>query len=352
MRPDTPIRWGDGGRRFRTYSFSVSLGLAVLLVVGCDISPTETNVSTLPMQPSISTTPASSSTAPLERSTTTATAPTPTMPDASAAVITAWTNYWLAWAEVRSSENPSRVPLEAVASSAVVDSAMSLLEQERNSGRQPGPTTIITHTVVTGATTSKAMVEDCVLLEPSFTDAVGVWYRAELNAAGDGWIVTALEIPRLQGCVPASLANGAIAVYEAFYEGWTEFWDPADPGHPLVGDLLTGEQLEVTVGLLEAHRQRGVALRGRPTTHPEVVELRSLTELVILDCHEPASDYGVYDIATGERMDDEAPVAEGQRNLRSAVMVFVDGKWKISDLQGQIGSQCQIAPTERGLPVI
>ncbi|MEX2278912.1 MAG: hypothetical protein WEA76_02355, partial [Acidimicrobiia bacterium] len=80
--------------------------------------------------------------------------------------------------------------------------------------------------------------------------------------------------------------------------------------------------------------------------------VRSETEVVILDCLEPALDFGLYDLATGERLEDEPLVREGQRNLRSAVMVFRNGEWKVSDLQGQVDFACEFAPTDRGLPSV
>jgi hypothetical protein len=104
--------------------------------------------------------------------------------------------------------------------------------------------------------------------------------------------------------------------------------------------------------LLAEHAERGVALRSDPTTHPEVVEMRSPSELVILDCYEPGPDDGVYDLETGERLPDEPEVRSGQRNLRSAVMVFEDGRWKASDFQGQVNHECEFAPTDRGLPSV
>ena len=33
-------------------------------------------------------------------------------------------------------------------------------------------------------------------------------------------------------------------------------------------------------------------------------------------------------------------------------MVFEDGFWKVSDLQGQVDFACEFAPTERGLPAV
>lgn len=59
-----------------------------------------------------------------------------------------------------------------------------------------------------------------------------------------------------------------------------------------------------------------------------------------MNCLEPAVDYGLYDIATGERLDDVPAIRNGQRNLEPAVMPFQDGSWKVSDLQGQVDFAC------------
>ncbi|MGH3452368.1 MAG: hypothetical protein ACRDQW_17030 [Haloechinothrix sp.] len=271
----------------------------------------------------------------------------------TAEVLAAWEGFWEAWAAVRASEDLDPTPLEAMADSRVVDGALALFERERDSGPDAVETDVTTHGKVTEVGAGEAVVEDCVLLVPSFTDHAGVWYEAELrNGGGSGWIVADLRVRSTAGCVPEQMAAEAIAAYEAFYEGWTSFFDPPDPDHSLIGAVLAEPQLSLIVDLLEDYEVRGVALRGRPTTHPEVIEVRSPTELVILDCNEPDTSYGLYDLETGERLPDEPAVREGQRNLRSAVMVFEDGRWKSSDFQGQVDFACEFAPTERGLPSV
>jgi hypothetical protein len=267
-------------------------------------------------------------------------------------VIDAWSAYWDAWVEVRASDDLDPAPLNAVAAEDVVDGALALFERQRTSGLGAVQTEVVLDAIVVDSDFDRASVEDCVLLLPSFTDTVGVWYQADLARTEGGWVVEAVRIPSGGGCVPQKMAKAAFAGYEAFYSGWVEFWDPANPGSPLIGEVLTEPQKTLIVDLLTDHQARGVALRGQPTTHPEVVEVRTTTELVILDCTEPDPDYGVFNLETGERLPDEPPVREGQRNLRSAVMVFEDGKWKVSDLQGQVDFTCEFAPTERGLPSV
>lgn len=272
------------------------------------------------------------------------------MPDDEIAA--AWSSYWHAWADVRASEDLDPAPLEVVASSDVVESAISLIERQRSSGQGPVETDFELHPAIETSGSDRATVEDCVLLAPSFTRAVGVWHEANLVRTDRGWIVDDIRIRSAGGCVPEDMAEAAIAGYDAFYAGWSDFWNPPDPTSPLLGNLLTEPQLSLVVDLLTEHQERGAALRGQPTLHPEVVEVRSPTEIVILDCLEPDPEYGLYDLESGERLDDVPPVRSGQTNLESAVMIFEGGHWKVSDLQGQVDFACEFAPTDRGLPSV
>lgn len=189
-------------------------------------------------------------------------------------------------------------------------------------------------------------------MAPSITESVGVWYEGLVENDGSGWKVGSLRIAETSGCVPAEIAAHAIEAYESYYEAEAEFWNPPDPDHPLIGEVLAEPQLTFVTELLADHAERGVGFRSDEVHHPEVIEVRSSTELVIRDCHEPGTEDGLYDLATGERLPDEPEVEPGQRNLRSAVMVFEDGQWKASDFQGQVDFECEFAPTSLGLPSV
>ncbi len=337
-----PMEWGRSPALGRGV---VAVGLVCLSVfAACNrgSSGTEPTSPTSPDPPTTSVAP----------STSTSVATATTVPDVTADVLAAWEGFWEAWAAVRASEDLDPAPLEAVADPGVVEGAVALFERQRQSGLGAVETEVVTHGEVTEVGAGEAMVEDCVLLSPSFTESVGVWYQADLRDNGSGWLVADLRIRSSGGCVPGEMARDAIAAYEAYYDAEPRFWDPPDPDHPLISEVLAEPQLSFVVGLLEEHEERGVAVRGRPTTHPEVIELVSSTELVILSCNEPHPDYGVYDLETGERLSDEPPVSEGQRDLQSAVMLLDEGKWKVSDFQGQVDFACEFAPTERGLPSV
>ncbi len=267
-------------------------------------------------------------------------------------MIGGWNAFWDAWAAVRASEDLDPGPLETVAAPGVVDGVIALFEGQRSSGAGPVETEIALHPKVTETGSDRATLEDCVLLAPSFTDTAGVWYQADLTRTGDSWIVDALQIRTTSGCVSEEVAAAAIAGYEAYYAAEDDFWDPPNPNSPLIDAVLADPQKSFIVGILEEHGARGVALRGQPTLHPEVIEVRSPTELVILSCNEPDPDFGLYDVESGERLPDEPPVRDGQRDLQSAVMVFEGGSWKVADLQGQVDYACEFAPTDRGLPSV
>ena len=267
-------------------------------------------------------------------------------------VIDGWSTFWDAWVFVRASDDLDPVLLESVAAPDVVAGVIALFERQRSSGAGPVETEVALHPKVTESGPDRATLEDCVLLAPSFTDATGVWYRADLTRTGAGWIVESIGISTAVGCVPEEVADAAISAYRAYYEAESEFWDPPDPDSPLLDTVLAEPQKSFIVALLEKHAEEGIALRGQPTIHPEVIEVRSPTELVILGCLEPDPDYGLYDLATGDRLPDEPPPKEGQRDLESAVLVLKDGEWKVSDLQGQVDFACDFAPTDRGLPSV
>jgi hypothetical protein len=330
--------------------FLVGVALVTLMVViACSGGSSGSSTTEVPLTSS-STEPSSTSSSTSASTSTPANPTTTTVP--SGEVAAAWSSYWQAWATVRASDNLDPAPLEAVASPDVVDGAISLFELQRSSGQGPVETDFELHPAIETSEPDRATVEDCVLLAPSFTETVGVWHEADVVRTDQGWIVDEIRIRSAGGCIPREMAEAAIEGYEAFYAGWPRFWDPADPASPLLGELLTEPQLSVIVELLTEHQERGAALRGQPSLHPEVIEVRNSTEVVVLSCLEPDPEYGLYDVESGERLDGVAPVQAGQTNLESAVMVLEGGRWKVSDLQGQVDFECEFAPTDGGLPPV
>lgn len=345
------IGFGDS---LRSLSLLGAAMATLLLLAAC--SPANSN-STATLPPAATSSNATTGTVPAPSAapaTTTSVASTTTSTTLMPArdVIEGWSAFWDAWAVVRASDDLDPGPLELVAAPDVVAGVIALFERQRSSGSGSVQTEVALHPKVTESGSDRATLEDCVLLAPSFTEAAGVWYRAVLTRTGEGWIVEAIRISTTGGCVPEEMADAAIAAYQAYYQARVSFWDPPDPDSLILDAVLAEPQKTFIIGLLEQHRTRGVALRGQPTIYPEVIEVRSPTELVILSCNEPDPDFGLYDAESGERLPDESPAREGQRDLQSAVMMFEGGLWRVSDLQGQVDYTCEFAPTNRGLPSV
>ncbi|MEX2623756.1 MAG: hypothetical protein WD651_08505, partial [Acidimicrobiia bacterium] len=260
----SPRRWSSGFGGPTRPPFLVGVALATLLALGaCSATGSaESTTTASTAAPSTSLDPPSTS-ASASTSITTSTTLRPTED-----VLDAWGAYWDAWAEVRASDDLDSALLDAVASPNVVDGAISLFKRQRSSGLGPVETEVALHPIVLDLDADRATLEDCVLLAPSFTDAVGVWFEADLTRSEQGWIVDAIRIPRAGGCIPGEMAEASIAGYQAYYEAEAEFWNPANPLSPLLDEVLAEPQKSFIVGLLEQHQAQGVALRGQPTTHP------------------------------------------------------------------------------------
>ena len=277
------------------------------------------------------------------------TAPTPAPPTDQAG--DAWEAMWNGAELLVSDPITAETQITAVASEAVFDQLDTIFAPTVAGDTATTARTFTNHPVVVADGDGAAIIDDCVQVSPPDT-APFVWFAGVARPEGGSWIIESIEPKALGGCVPGEIAQPAIEGYEAYWDARAEFWDPADPDHPLVTGTLTGPQLDVIRNLLIDHQQRGLVLRGRPETNPEVVQIASPTELTILDCMIQDPDRGVYVAETGERTDDIAPVVDGQRDLRSTVMVLEDGVWKVSDIQGQANVRCDTAPTVQGLPSV
>ena len=91
-------------------------------------------------------------------------------------------------------------------------------------------------------------------------------------------------------------------------------------------------------GLIAEMIERGIALRGRVGTHPELSEF-GLGTAVILDCQSIPPERGTFDLVTGERQDD-IEVVEGQRDIDQTFLVFEDGVWKVTHVAGGADVDC------------
>ena len=334
----------EGGHKGTARRGTALIAALVLLVSACSGSngadssvPPPTSE---PTDTSTSTAEPTATSAPTTAPTTTSTTEPPPDESAFAAV---WEEAW----RIAADPNSTEADLANVASQDVAARLKALI--------QGSAERMITNYAVVSAPGADGFVEinDCVLSQPPFAGGAAGWYSGRVGPGDDGTIrIVELQAVAPAGCVPAELADAAIADYEDYWDAAVEYWVPADPSSPRIAETTTGVHYDTILGLVTEHAANGWELRGRPETHPEVFEFRSPTELVIGDCQLVDPERGVYVTATGERIDLIPPIVEGQRDARSAVMLFEDGRWKVSDRQGQENFDCEFAPTPLGVPVV
>lgn len=198
-------------------------------------------------------------------------------------------------------------------------------------------------------------VNDCMFFTPGFgTDGGGVWWAGTVEPVDGAWTVTAADrVSSFDPCVPAELAEAAIAGYEAYLDAVPVFWDPPDPESPLVSQTMAGNHLDVISGLLVQASNEGWIVRGRQSSHPEVITVLSPDEIVLLDCYEVDPASGAFDGTTGTRLDDLiAPVRPGQLNKSGVEMIREEGQWKVKGINSVLDDSCEFAPTDDGLPAV
>jgi hypothetical protein len=265
----------------------------------------------------------------------------------------AWVQMWDGVELIVTDPDRAREQVTEVAAVEVYEQLVNLYDPTVEGGNPSTPRTFDNNAVLSGETANTAVIDDCVFESPRAGNQT-LWYRGTVSVAGGGSPrIDSLEVVNPIGCVPQELADAAIGAYEGFLDAEVAFWDPADPDHPLVEQTMTDPQLSFIRGLLVEHRADGLVLRGRPVTHPEIIEVRSPDEVVILDCHELDPAQGLFDRDTGARVAGVEEAAAGDLGLQSAVMLrSEEGAWKVSDLQGRDKVDCDFAPTPQGLPSV
>jgi hypothetical protein len=196
-------------------------------------------------------------------------------------------------------------------------------------------------------------VNDCMFFTPGFGSST-VWWQGTVELVDGSWSVTsATRVNGFDPCVPAELADEAIAGYEAYLDAVPVFWDPPDADDPLLAQTMTGNHLAVIADQVVRASGEGWVVRGRQSSHPEVISSLTSSEVVLLDCYEVDPNSGAFDAVTGERLDELiAPVRPGQLNKSAVEMIREEGQWKVKGINSVLNDNCDLAPTSDGLPVV
>ena len=179
------------------------------------------------------------------------------------------------------------------------------------------------------------------------------YYRGTVSIDPDSGDATVegVEPVSLTGCIPEQLASEVLDDYSDYWATVTEVSNPPDPTSERLTDVATGDQLALLTTSLTDFAARDLVFVDDPVLHPEIIEWRNATTVVVLDCQEADPNYGLFD-AEGNRQSETPAVSEGEVDLREFTMVLEDDRWKVTDRQGSSNTDCSFAPTEFGVPVV
>ena len=316
---------------------AVMVTCVVVVAAACSGNDDATPVTLSPSTTTPTPTTAAPTTAATSAPTTEPTPAGPPLEDAASV----WTEVVTAVAS--SGEDPAGPSAAAGATAAVVEQ----LELVFGEGKR----IVTSFPTVEEQDDETVLIDDCMFVGPSLAAAPTAWFSGIATATDGAWTITAVNVESLEGCVPTSIADAALADYDAYHDARASWLDPPDAAAAELAATATGDFLALNQDLATRLAGDGQVLRGRATTHPEFFRINSPTEVVVLDCTETDPERGVYDADTGERTDVIAPIADGQRDLLETTMILEDDTWKVADVQANRNTTCETAPTVQGLPV-
>lgn len=123
--------------------------------------------------------------------------------------------------------------------------------------------------------------------------------------------------------------DAASAAYLGMWEDFTAAAETSDWQSPELARYAADEALSVLSRGLYADHYNGVVTRGELLLDPVVSSVdpaEDPTTVVIADCAD-TSDWLVYDVETGEPVDDQAG---GRRAITAVVEKQGDGRWKVT----------------------
>jgi hypothetical protein len=158
-----------------------------------------------------------------------------------------------------------------------------------------------------------------------------------------------------RGCVPAPIADAAIAAWNNHLAVLEQFWFNRNPADPSIGQVATGPFLDYAVEVAQRSVDENFQIQGRRAVdrYPEIVEYRSTTEVVIRECGTQNPAYGAFDVASGDRRADLTPAPDPTlQGLDEPTLVNEAGAWKVIDRRSSTNASCDVGPSPDGLRIV
>ena len=205
------------------------------------------------------------------------------------------------------------------------------------------------------ATAETASITDCVIAtqhpegSESSAATVSIRWAAEAIATDDGWRIDAAQQLELF-CVAEEMNDQLVTAYQEWLEGQRQWGDPPDPDYPglveVMGEPGLGDMRDHLAGDLADN----VTMQFPHVPEPVVTDLGMGTAR-ISDCYEAPSEYGAFDLTSGERRTDLVPAPEpDQLNRTVADLERAGDRWLVVGWRWEEQSNCQPGETRYVIP--
>lgn len=273
------------------------------------------------------------------------TPPEPTAQDQAAAL---WTSvHDLRLSLVYGDDEPDGDAFATVASTEASETLLALVRAAR--GDIPTELAEVEYWPdVTVAADGTASIADCILVATQPQDSADdptvltqVWTGTAEESDGD-WQLTGVTVGE-SNCVPSELSRQLLDAYRAWHEAKNQWWDPPDPDHPLLDELMVDPGLTDMRDVLDEHRSMGIVVRDAHDLSNAVVFDLAIGRARVSDCFPAApGNITAYDAETGERREDLSPTpSEGQ--IDRTVVDFervAEGVWKANGWRSTSNNDC------------
>ncbi len=271
--------------------------------------------------------------------------------DADAAIAESGDEIEAIWVELWSASGKVEAEREAAydALGDAIDPEVEATLTEMIAGEQER--TVVNSPVLSAGEDGAVRIDDCLNVRPAFIEDNANWWSATAVPSGDGgWVIQDLALETAKGCVPAEIAEQALAAYHDFWDSRAEYWNPADPDHPDLERTVTGEELARITPLLTEHREKGwYVVIGVETRRPYVAVYENPAEVLVVDCQLVPPTVGLFD-ADGNRLEGIADPVPDQRDFNELVLVLEEGQWKVEHVFRVENADCEFDQFE--IPVV